>query len=190
MFNMPAPLCETKSCLHNTPCSVCVAEVSENIHKGWDCIQAAPSFGNAQLFLWMFGICSVFVSVCRSGFVYFPLCSGIPSSPHPSRPPIYLASLQRPYTQHASQSHLEFFTCSLLLLTTLFPFPSSLRQYKQWRDQKVRRGAKSLYRVSIWPLFRWAVHTTSHAENRHAGKHAHTVFQIRQPSYCKKPSHR
>lgn len=77
-------------------------------------------------------------------------------------PPIYLASLQRPYTQHASQSHLEFFTCSLCFLSTLFPSPSSLRQYKQWKDQKVRRGAKSLYRVSIWPRFRSALHTHKH----------------------------
>lgn len=88
-----------------------------------------------------------------------------------------LTSLQRPYTQHASESHFEFFACFLYLLSTLFPTPPSLRQYKQWKDQKVRRGAKSLYRVSIWPHFRRALHTQTHAEDRHAGEHAHNAFQ-------------
>lgn len=115
----------------------------------------------------------LFISLCAQEFLYYPNKPPSPRPP-PTHPPIYLASLQRPYTQHASQSHLEFFTCSLQLLTSLFPPPSSLRQKKPRRDQKVRRGAKSLCRVSIWPRFQRAVLVPSH-ENRHTGKHAHTV---------------
>ena len=77
------------------------------------------------------------------------------------------------------KSHLEFFTCSLVLSSPPschFP-PSSLRQYKQWRDQKVRRGAKSLCRVSIWPRFRWApphTHTYTHTHTHTPNDYTHT----------------
>lgn len=48
----------------------------------------------------------LFPSVLRNSFINLP--------PHiPCRQPIYLPSLQRPYTQHASQSHLQFSSCSL-----------------------------------------------------------------------------
>lgn len=71
-------------------------------------------FREFAFIMWLFGmpheplsimVC-LFPSVLRNSFINHP--------PHiPCRPPIYLSSLQCPYTQHASQSHLQFFSCSL-----------------------------------------------------------------------------
>lgn len=101
------PQCETNG-LHNIPVQFWKM-LTEDEHAFKQAL-----LGNSQLFMWMFGMpCELlsitvclFPSVLRNSFINHP--------PHiPCRLPIYLPSLQRPYTQHASQSHLQFFSCSL-----------------------------------------------------------------------------
>lgn len=133
----------------------------------------------------------LFISLCAQEFLYYTHTH--PPLQAPLRPAIYLASLPRPYTQHASQSHSEFCACFSAAPRHLHPlFPSSPRQFKQGRVQRPQRGAKSLCRVSIWPRFRWIAHTRTHTHHRtlkgdRAGKHAHASFHIRRPSCSRNP---
>lgn len=126
---MPAPLRETKAVYTTSPRSAHVAEASENIREGWDFHPPSLFFsGGARLSLWK---PARELLMRRSGFVYFPLCSGISllhthAHTHtlqaPLRPAIYLASLPRPYTPRASQSHSEFCACFSAAPRHLHPF--------------------------------------------------------------------
>lgn len=165
---MPAPLCETKAVYTTSLRSAHVAEASENIREGWDFHPPSLFFsGGARSSLWML---ARELLMRRSGFVYFPLCSGIsllhthahthPPPPSPSSPGnisrVLAASL------HAACLTKPLGVLRLFLRGSSPPsslFPSSPRQFKQGRVQRPQRGAKSLCRVSIWPRFRWNAHT-------------------------------
>lgn len=127
-----------------------------------------------------------------SRFVYFPLCSVIPWPPPSSLPApashlthhtISHTSLLCPYTQRASESHLEFFTCSLYLLSTLVP---SLPPNGNISSGKTRRCKEVQKASTVFPYglasAELCTHTTTHAADWHAGKHALVVFLVRQPS--------
>lgn len=175
---MPAPLCETKAVYTTSPRSAHVAEASENIREGWDFHPPSLFFffpsGGARSSLWML---ARELLMRRSGFVYFPLCSGISllhththTLPSPSSPGnisrVLAASL------HAACLSKPLGVLRLFLRRSSPPsslFPSSPRQFKQGRVQRLQRGAKSLCRVSVWPRFRWNAHTRTHAPS-HAEK--------------------
>lgn len=147
--------------------------------KGW----AGILLGNPHLFAWMFRM----QHESLSHFVYSPLCSQTPLLTPPPHPPLptnishvlavslHAACFTKPFT--------VLYTFSIATLHPLFlSFSASLRLYKQWKDQKVRRGAKSFCHDSIWLCFRWAVHTL-HAENKATQVNMHTLFfQVRHSS--------
>lgn len=131
--------------------------------RGGIFIRRASFFpGGAQSSLWML-VRELLMR--RSGFVYFPLCSGIsllhthppshpPAPPSPSSPSTISCVLAA--SLHAACLTKPLGVLGLFLRGSSPPsslFPSSPRQFKQGRVQRLQRGAKSLYRVSIWPRF-------------------------------------
>ena len=182
-----------KSCLHNRPRTVRATEPYEKhpqrLHSGTITVHNTMMYYLFTISTWP-DVCAargprigLYIRVClfpsalRNSLTHPP--NLLPPHRYISRP----CGVLTHSTPH--KSHLEFFTCSLVVSSppSCHFSPSSLQQYKQWRDQKVRRGAKSLCRVSIWPRFRWAphihtqqqLHTHTHTHKKNGQVNMHTL---------------
>lgn len=90
-------------------------------------------------------------------------------SPHP---PISHTSLWRPYTQHVSESHLEFLTCSVQSSPPLPPY-GNINSGKTRRCKEVQKASTELP---------YGLASTEPCTHKHTQCTVHTALQVRQPS--------